>query len=61
MSATPIHDTLKADWSAAIASAEARASIELRNHVLATLKRIVKPTLIVKKLIEELESNSWKQ
>lgn len=53
---TPIHDELKADWSKAIASAEARTMLLMKKRILASLQEINRPTQKIKAIIKELES-----
>jgi hypothetical protein len=53
---TPLHDELKADWSKAIASAEARAMLQMKKRILTDLKEISRPTQKIKAIIKELES-----
>lgn len=50
---TPIFDALFADWSQAIASAEVRATAELKRKVIETLSGHKRPTVAMKKLLEE--------
>jgi hypothetical protein len=52
---TPIFDAVKAQFDDAIASAEARATIEIKTKVLDTLKPIKTKSAAIKGLIEELE------
>jgi hypothetical protein len=52
---TPIFDAVKAQFDDAIASAEARATIEIKEKVLNTLKPIKTKSAAIKDLIEELE------
>lgn len=55
---TPIFDAVKAQFDDAIASAEARATMEIKAKVLATLKPIKTKSAAVKGLIEELENGT---
>lgn len=52
---TPLHDELHADWSKAIASAEARAMLQMKKKILAPLLEINRPTQKIKAIIKELE------
>lgn len=53
---TPIHDQLHADWSKAISSAEARATLLMKKRFLTALQEINRPTQKIKEIIKELES-----
>jgi hypothetical protein len=55
---TPIFDAVKAQFDDAIASAEQRATIEIKTKVLDTLKPLKTKNTAVKNLIEELENGS---
>lgn len=55
---TPIFDAVKAQFDDAIASAEARATMEIKAKVLGTLKPIKTKSAAVKSLIEELENGT---
>lgn len=55
---TPIFDAVKAQFDDAVASAEQRATIEMKAKVLATLKPLKTKPAAVKKLIEELENGT---
>jgi predicted XRE-type DNA-binding protein len=52
---TPIFDAVKAQFDDAIASAEQRATMEIKEKVLMALKPIKSKPASVKQLIEELE------
>lgn len=53
---TPIYDELHADWTKVIASAEARAMLQMKKRILASLQEINRPSYKVKAIIKELES-----
>ena len=55
---TPIFDAVKAQFDDAIASAEQRATLEIKTKVLDTLKPLKSKTAAVKNLIEELENGT---
>jgi len=55
---TPIFDAVKAQFDDAIASAEQRATMEIKDKVLTALKPIKSKPASVKKLIEELENGT---
>lgn len=55
---TPVFDAVKAQFDDAIASAEARATIEIKTKVLGTLKPIKTKSAAIKGLIEELENGT---
>lgn len=55
---TPVFDAVKAQFDDAIASAEARATIEIKTKVLGTLKPIKAKSAAIKGLIEELENGT---
>ena len=55
---TPIFDAVKAQFDDAIASAETRATMEIKAKVLETLKPIKTKGAALKKLIEELENGT---
>ena len=55
---TPIFDAVKAQFDDAIASAEQRATMEIKTKVLTTLKPLKSKTAAVKSLIEELENGT---
>lgn len=55
---TPIFDAVKAQFDDAVASAEQRATIEMKAKVLETLKPLKTKPAAVKKLIEELENGT---
>jgi hypothetical protein len=55
---TPIFDAVKAQFDDAIASAEQRATLEIKTKVLNTLKPMKSKTVAVKNLIEELENGT---
>lgn len=50
---TPIFDALHADWSDVIASAEARATLELKSKIVEVLSQVKRPTVAMKQLLEE--------
>lgn len=50
---TPVYDQALTEWKEAIASAEARATKELRLKVLAVLGEVKRPTVAMKNLMEE--------
>ena len=53
---TPIFDAVKAQFDDAIASAEQRATIEIKTKLLNSLKPIKTKPAAVKDLIKELEN-----
>lgn len=55
---TPIFEAVKAQFDDAIASAEARATMEIKAKVLDTLKPIKTKSAAIKGLIEELENGT---
>lgn len=50
---TPVFDKALSEWQEAIASAEARATKELKLRVLSVLGEVKRPTAAMKKLMEE--------
>lgn len=52
---TPIFDAVKAQFDDAIASAEARATMQITTKVLTVLKPVKTKSPAVKELIKELE------
>lgn len=50
---TPIYDQAIGEWKEAIASAEARATKELKLRVLSVLGEVKRPTAAMKRLMEE--------
>jgi hypothetical protein len=55
---TPIFDAVKAQFDDAIASAEARATMEIKEKVLTALKPLKSKPASVKELIKELEDGT---
>lgn len=55
---TPIFDAVKAQFDDAIASAEARATKEIKQQVLTVLKPIKTKSAAIKQLIGDLENGT---
>lgn len=52
---TPIYDLLKSDWSKTVESAEWRGRAELRAEVIEIVRKMKRPTVELKGLLERLE------